>query len=226
PDESRVLDRLGVSRDLADPEYDGVLATVQNVGGNKLDSYARRRIHHGCQIDGEGAARCVTSVSIENLTPLGLTRFEYQYRPYGLFKNVVEVYVPKQAELLGVATGGEPADFFEQPEDGFKAIGLYLEIPKGRETEVSVTYQLPAENRYELEVIPQPLVTDALVSVALETPSTWSIEGPEGMQREGKKARWRGELDRILRFRAGPDEKSGLSAVWDRIGRFLDEPVF
>ena len=226
PDESRVLERLGVSRELAVPEYDGVLATVQNVGGNKLDSYARRRIHHGCRIDGEGGSRCVTSVSIENMTPRGLTRFEYQYLPYGLFKNVVEVYVPERAELLGVAMGGEPADFFEQPEDGFKAIGLYLKIPRGRETEMTVTYELPPGNRYELEVVPQPLVTDALVTVALETPSTWSIEGPEGMQREGKNATWRGELDRILRFRAGPDERSGLSAVWDGIGRFLDEPVF
>lgn len=226
PHESKVLERLGVSRELAAPEYDGVLATVQNVGGNKLDSYARRRIHHGCQIDGASAARCVTSVSIENKTPLGLSRFEYQYMPYGLFKNVVEVYVPARAELLGVAMGGEPADFFEQPEDGFKAVGLYLEIPRGRETEVSVTYQLPPGNRYELEVIPQPLVEDALVSVALETPSTWSIKGPEGMQREGKSAHWRGELDRILRFSAGADDKSGLSAVWEGIGRFLHEPVF
>ncbi|MGH2791923.1 MAG: DUF4012 domain-containing protein [Actinomycetota bacterium] len=225
PDEAAVLERVGLSRELAAPEYDGVLATVQNVGGNKLDSYARRRIHHGCEIDGESAARCVTRVSIENLTPRGLTRFEYQYLPYGLFKNVVEIYVPEEAELVSVAVGDQPADFFEQPEDGFSAIGLYLEIPKGQETEVSVAYDLPAENRYELEVVPQPLVEDALLSVDLEIPATWSIEGPDGMQTEGKNVHWKGGLDRILRFRAGPSEASGLSAWWQGIDRFLDEPV-
>ena len=226
PEESELLERVGLSRDLADPDYDGVLTTVQNVGGNKLDSYARRKVHHDCQIDGESVARCTTDVSIENRTPRGLTRFEYQYLPYGLFKNVVEIYVPGTAELVSVAVDGEAVDFFEQPEDGFNAIGLYLPIPRGQEAEVSVVYDLPPRDRYALEVVPQPLVTDALVSIDLEIPSSWIIEGPDGVQRDGDSAHWRGKLDRVLEFSAGPSERSGLSALWEGVGHFLKEPVF
>ena len=225
PDESSVLEGAGLSRDLGVPDHDGLLATVQNIGGNKLDSYARRAIHHGCQIDGDSAVRCVTDVSIENMTPRGLTRFEYQYLPYGLFKNVVEIYVPGPANLRSVEVDGEPADYFEQQEDGFTAIGVNVELPRGQTAEVSVGYELPLEGSYRLEVIPQPLVTDARLTVELAIPSAWEVEGPEGIKREDT-AHWEGELDRVLEFRAGPSEKSGLSAVWQNIDRFMDEPVF
>ncbi|MGH2752447.1 MAG: DUF4012 domain-containing protein, partial [Actinomycetota bacterium] len=143
PEEAGALDRAGLSRDLGDPVYDGALATVQNVGGNKLDSYARRSVHHACRIDGENPTRCVTDVAIANHTPPGLSRFEHQYLPYGLFKNVVEIYVPKEAELASVETDGERADFFEADEDGFSAVGVYVELPRNQRTEVSVVYELP-----------------------------------------------------------------------------------
>lgn len=224
-EESRVLEDSGLSRDLGAPAHDGVLATVQNIGGNKLDSYARRSVYHGCRIDGESAARCVTDVTIENETPSGLTRFEYQYLPYGLFKNVVEIYVPATAEVVSVEVGGEAADFFEAPEDGFEAIGVYVEIPRGRQTKISVAYDLPPSNAYSLEVLPQPLVDDARLRVELAVPSAWAVDGPDGLVR-GDAVVWEGELDRVIEFHAGPSERSGLSALWEKVGRFMSEPVF
>jgi len=224
-DESRVLEESGLSRDLGVPHYDGVLATVQNIGGNKLDSYSRRSVHHACRIDGESAASCVTEVTIHNQTPSGLSRFEYQYRPYGLFKNVVEIYVPAAAEVVSVEVGSEPADFFEAREDGFEAIGVYVELPRGRETAVRVAYDLAPKEGYALEVIPQPLVEDAELSVELAIPGGWVTEGPEGIERDDT-AVWQGKLDRVLEFSAGPSEKSGLSAFWEGMQRFMKEPVF
>jgi len=223
-EEAEVLEAVGVTRDLGDPDYDYVLATVQNVGGNKLDYYADRSIHHECRIEEQEPAICSTTVTLKNSTPPGLSRFEYQYRPYGLFKNVLEIYVPQEAQLLAVEVGGSPQDFFENREDGLAAVGVYLEIPKGENETASVEYQLPAEDRYALTVVPQPLVDDARLSVKLDVPGGWEFDGPEGPS-GGEAVRWEGSLDRRLEFRLGPSEKSGLASWWTGFRRFLEEPV-
>jgi hypothetical protein len=224
PGEARVLRRAGIDRDIGNPTYDAVLATVQNIGGNKLDSYARRSIHHSCRIDDEQATHCATQVTIDNATPRGLSRYEYQYRPYGLFKNVVEIYVPEEAEVLSVDVGDSPEDFFSKREDGLATNGVYVEIPRGQEATVEVTYRLPPEDHYALSVVPQPLVDDAGLTIELEIPEGWEVDGPEGLSGD-EVVRWEGPLDRRLEFEAGPGERSGFASWWTRIDRFLNEPV-
>jgi hypothetical protein len=224
PREAEVLTGAGISRDVGEPNYDAVLATVQNIGGNKLDSYAQRSIHHACSIDGLRSTHCATQVSIDNATPRGLSRFEYQHLPYGLFENVVEIYMPAEAELLSVELGGVPAAFFKNREDGLSAVGVYVEIPRGQATTVSVAYDLPPEHRYDLSVVPQPLVEDARLVVDLQIPPGWEFDGPEGWSGD-EVVRWEGTLDRRLEFEAGPSERSGFASWWTRIDRFLDEPV-
>lgn len=223
PEEAAVLKRVGIARDLGDPDYDAVLATVQNIGGNKLDSYARRSVHHECHIE-EQRVYCATEVKIDNATPLGLSRYEYQYRPYGLFKNVVEIYVPAEADVLSVEVGGSPEDFFTNCEDGFSAVGVYAEIPRGRQRTMIVAYELPPRGRYSLSVHPQPLVEDARLTVDLQIPPGWVLDGPEGTRSE-EDFHWEGLLDRRLEFEAGPSERSGFASWWARFDRFLDEPV-
>lgn len=224
PEEADVLERIGVTRDLGNPTYDQVLATVQNVGGNKLDYYSHRSIHHECRIEEQEPATCSTDVTIENATPSGLSRFEYQYLPYGLFKNVLEIYVPAEAELLAVEVGGSPEDFFKNREDGLAAVGVYLEIPRGQKKTVSVEYQLAAKDHYALTVVPQPLVDDARLTVELDMPGGWELDGPEGAPGDTV-VRWEGFLDRRLEFEMGPSEKSGLASWWTGFRHFLDEPI-
>ena len=129
------------------------------------------------------------------------------------------------AKVVSVEADGESADYFEAPEDGFEAIGVYVEIPRGGEAKIAVAYDLPHEDSYSLEVLPQPLVDDARLRVELAVPSAWTVDGPEGLVR-GDVVVWEGELDRIIEFHAGPSEKSGLSALWEKVGRFMSEPVF
>ncbi len=224
PGEATVLTDAGISRDIGEPTYDEVLVTVQNIGGNKLDSYANRSIHHACRIESEKPTTCSTEVTIDNATPPGLSRFEYQYRPYGLFKNVVEIYVPAGADVLSVEVDDSPVDFFKNREDGLAPVGVYVEIPRGRSTSVRVVYELPAEDGYTLEVALQPLVADASLSVDLAIPGRWEVDGPEGLTR-GDIVHWEGKLDRRLRFEAGSSERSGLSGLWKNIGHFMREPL-
>ncbi|MBA2313601.1 MAG: DUF4012 domain-containing protein [Actinobacteria bacterium] len=225
PDERRVLEAAGVTGELGQPPFDGALSTVQNFGGNKLDYYARRSIIHRCEVAGGSDTRCETAVTIDNRTPLGLTDYQYQYRPLGLFKNFVEVYIPARAELQAVEVDGRAARFFSYPEDGYRALGVYLEIPRGSATTMSVAYTLPADSGgYSLAITPQALSNDARVKVRLSFPEGWVARGPGGSSRQSYS--YEGTLNRILRVEAGPDERTGLPAFWENASRFLREPLF
>ncbi|MGH2698546.1 MAG: DUF4012 domain-containing protein [Actinomycetota bacterium] len=216
-DEERALADAGIARDLGDPEGDAVLATVQNIGGNKFDSYAQRSIDHACRVEPDTPTRCRTVVGIQNRTPRGLP-FGDPDEPYALFKNVVEIHVPSEAELLAVNSGGSPVDYFTEREDGFTAVGLPVELPRGRELSISVSYELPPSDEYVLEILPQPLVEDARLEVEVEFPDHWAVEGPEDSQRNGAFT-WAGELDRTLVFEARPDERTGWASLWAGVSR-------
>jgi hypothetical protein len=153
-----------------------------------------------------------------------LPRFVYQYRPYGLFKNFIEVYVPRGARLTAVTSDGKPANFATAREDGYTAVGVYERIPRGQKTTVTVSYRLDGRHSYSLVARPQPLAQDASFQIALEVPTGWSSEG-EGELRDGV-LRWSGDFDRTLRWRLAPSDRTGLAAFWPRITRFWTEPVF
>jgi hypothetical protein len=224
PAEERVLTDAAVTGELGAPARDGALVTVQNYGGNKLDYYARRSVGHACEVREDGSARCSTETLIRNRTPLGLTRYQYQYRPLGLFKNFVEVYVPERAELTGVEVDGRPARFYPAREDGYRAVGVYLRIPRNTETRVSVGYTLPPGDGYSLRLIPQPLARDARAVVSLDVPEGWMLEGPDLARAQGSMT-FEGPLDRTLVFEAGPSDRTGLPALWATLTRFWTKPL-
>jgi hypothetical protein len=226
PQEAKALIAAGVAGDLGTPSSDGALVTVQNLGGNKLDLYARRSVEHRCDV-GKEITICDTVAEIDNRTPPGLTRFQYQYEPYGLFKNFVEVYVPATARLESVTVDENPVRFSNLAEDGYRAVGAYLEIPRGKEQMMQVRYSLPTSERgYALSILPQPLTKDARLDVALSAPADWTLRGPEGSRVEAGALSFSGSLKAPLEFEAGPDQRSGIAALFARITRFLSDPLF
>jgi hypothetical protein len=227
PQEKRALEAAAITGELGAPVGDAAMATVQNLGGNKLDFYSRRRLSHSCRIATASPTVCETTVSIDNRTPLGLTRYEFQYFPYGLFKNFVELYVPAEARLEAVQAGGRPAEFITYREDGYKSVGVYVEIPRNESDTLKVRYTLPAEpGGYSLELRPQPLTHDADLTVRLLAPPEWDFTGPEGARIESGRLVYRGAFDRALKLEAGPSDRTGLSYLWSRLSRFWNEPLF
>jgi hypothetical protein len=90
---------------------------------------------------------------------------------------------------------------------------------------VDVTYDLAIpEDRYTLEVSPQPLARDATVRVVIFAPDGWVVETPDGISRSA--VEFKGTLDGTLRFSAAPEERPGLTGLWDRMVRFWNDPVF
>jgi hypothetical protein len=163
-------------------------------------------------------------VTIANEAPAGLPEFVTQYTPYGLFKNYVEVYVPAGARLTGVEVDGEPAGAFTEREDGYTAVGVYVEIPRGERTVVSVGYELALEDdAYSLEVIPQPLAHDAHLDVAVGLPTGWTAEGDGDV--EGGVLRYSGDLDSRMEWRAAPRDAGGITGLWDALVSFWSEPL-
>jgi hypothetical protein len=193
---------------------------AHNTGGDKLDYWTRRHISHRCTVS-EDVADCITEVTIDNQTPAGLSRYVAN-RPYGLLRNFVELYIPQQAALDGAEVDGAATNLIVDRQDGFAALGFEIRLPRGESTVMRIGYSLPLDESYELEVKPQPLARDAELEVHLEFPAGWIARGPNASD---DSVEYRGRLSSGLHFEARPSTRTGMSALWDGIRRFLAEPV-
>lgn len=221
-DEAAALDRLHISGRLAPPASDGVLVAAQNTGADKLDYWARRAIEHRCDI-GESEALCKTSVTLTNTAPTGLTTYAAG-RPYGVLENLLEVYLPNEAELLAAERDGETADVLIEGQDGYTAVGYELAIRPGDHTTVTVSYSLQlGGDGYSLVMTPQPLAFDADVAVRLSAPDGWVVRTAGGGS-TGELA-YEGPWSDGLRFSARPSRRTGLAGAWNALTTFWKEPV-
>lgn len=221
-DEQEVLDDLDASGDLDGAPGDSLLVTGQNFSADKMDYWTRRSIDHSCSV-GEDGASCTTEVTLVNRAPEGLTRY-VAGKPYGALEELVEVYVPEAATVQSVERDAAGADLEPDRQDGHAVAGAFVEVRPGESGTVTVTYDLPFEDGYTLEVLPQPLTHDARLRVSLDVPEGWALEG-EGERGPGT-LRFNGVLDRTLRFAARPLDKSGLAALWDGVVSFWKDPLF
>lgn len=223
-----MLAKTGITWGLADPRGDDVLVTVQNFGGgpnvgSKLDYWVDRKIDHDCAIGTDGAASCTTAVRLTNKAPLGLSRY-VAGRPYGMLRNYVEIFVPGQGEILGVTKDGEPIESRSELQAGRTSVGIYLELPRGEQSRLSVDYSLPPAPGYSVVITPQPLSTDAQLDLSLELPSGWVLTEGDA-ETSGRDVSLQTVLDRQLELRAQPDDRPGVSGLWARLVRMWKEPV-
>ena len=61
--------------------------------------------------------------------------------------------------------------------------------------------------------------------MALSTPTDWTLRGPEGSTVDVGALRFTGTLKGPLEFEAGPDARTGLTALLTGISRFLNDPL-
>lgn len=222
------LAQTGITWDLADPHGDDVLVTAQNFGGgpsvgSKLDYWVDREIDHDCAIGTDGAASCTTAVRLTNKTPAGLSRY-VAGRPYGLLRNYVEIFIPGQGDLLGVTKDGRPVESRSEHQAGRTSVGIYVELPRGQQSQLSVDYSLPPAPGYSVVITPQPLSRDAELDLSLELPSGWVLTEGDA-ETSGRDVSLQTVLDRRLTLRARPDDRPGVSGSWARLVRMWKEPV-
>ena len=226
--ESRALAEVGASRDLPVAGDDVLFVTVQNLGGGgsegtKLDYWASRSTDHACEISTDEMT-CATSVRLRNRAPKGLTTY-VAGKPYGLLRSYLEIYVPDDATVEDVRLDGRPVDFRPDPHDDMLSLGVYLEIPRMEDAEVTVVYRAPiGDEGYRLVATPQPLAHDARFSITLEVPDGWSVSGP-GVVESGR-VRYADSFSSPIEIEMAPGERKGLPALWHALKRFWNEPIF
>jgi hypothetical protein len=220
--EQKMLDAAGATGNIRPPEGDSLFVTAYNTGADKLDYWARRSVAHHCVLSEKGTARCSTSVTLRNVAPEGLPRL-VSGRPYGVLSNFLEVYIPERADISFVERDGQGAEYFKDHQDGHAAIGFNVRLEPGDETRVEVGYELGFDDAYTLEVMPQPLTHSARLDLVIELPGGWEAQGPAGSV-ENRLA-YSGTLTRSLSIHAGPASKAGLSALWDGVVHFWNEPL-
>lgn len=200
------MSTLGVVGDLPRRPHDAALVTVQNYGGTKLDYWVQRKVGHSCLVDDDGVSRCSTEVIFTNDAPVELPPYVYQYRPIGLNKSFVEIYVPASADVLSFDRDGRPLRHRVERENGLRSLGTYLELPRDSSTHLRVAYSLPAAgDTYHLDLIPQPLSRDAGLTLELSLPAGWEVS-PSDIWERGSSGYVRAVMpfDRPLQISAHP----------------------
>jgi hypothetical protein len=220
--EQEALQAANATGNLEPPAGDSLFVTAYNTGANKLDFWSRRSVEHHCVIGSGAVAECSTRVRVRNIAPDGLPRIVAGH-PYGVLTSFLEVYVPERAEISYVERDGRGADHFENRQDGHTAVGFDLTLKPGDQTTVDVGYDLPVDGGYSLKVMPQPLTHPASLEIALEFPEDWVAWGPR--ERDDGTFRHSGNLTQQFTVTAGPSDRSGLSAAWEKLLRFWNEPV-
>ena len=222
-DEARALASVGASGDLESPVGDAVLVTVQNLGADKLDFWARRSIEHHCQVpEPPDAGRCHTKVTLRNAAPPGLPAY-VDPSNRRVMKRFVEIYIPEQSTLEGVDLDGNRVAIRSEIQAGFEAVGATVDLAANTETTLTAVYSLPPDDGYELIVIPQPLAVDGRIDISVALPEDWVATGPGG---HAGGVDLHGTFEEGLRVEAGPPHRSGIGAAWEWFSRLLRRPVF
>jgi hypothetical protein len=225
PSEQAALDAVDATGELRSDSSDVALATVQNSGADKLDFHAKRTVEHSCDLTAAGTATCLTKMTLANEAPEGLTDYVAPNEPYGIMESLAEIYVPEDARVTGAFVNGVAADHYQGRQDGLLAVGFDLNILRGREVSVSVSYDLPlGDEPYSLTVLPQPLSKDAEITIGLKVSDEQEVRGP-GSAEDGIWT-YSGPLEGALGFELEEDARRGFSKLWERAVRFWNGPLF
>lgn len=227
--EERALDAAGASGRLPQTSSDSVLVTVENFGGDKLDYWAERRVTHLCDISGDGAATCETSVRLHNAAPDDLPVYVRGGRPEAELMSELDIYVPGDARVRSVRSGDSTVRFFTERDYGRIAIGTNLRVPPKETQRVEVVYRLPPNSHgYSLDVSPQPLAHDASLVVSLRMPARWELQEGQDVPVDslgGGSVRYQGLLSAPISVRVGPRSAPGITGLWQKLVDFWQNPL-
>lgn len=142
PEQQSAWAGLGIDGAL---EHDGLMLTVQNHTGNKLDWFIRPKVALTVEHPRGEWRRIRARIQIDNPTPLEETRYvagDGTLVPPGAHRALVAVYLPGWAtnvEMPGrsVALVG--------PDGPMRVIGTRLDIPRGGSIALEVVFSVPPE---------------------------------------------------------------------------------
>jgi Protein of unknown function (DUF4012) len=202
-EEEAFIERMKWDGALSDEKADYFSVVEQNVGGNKLDLFSKQSDALDITVDGDDAVH-MSSVEIHNGAFGPLPR--YVMGDSGpLHRPMVNVYVPRRAELTSASVDGARSDTAaaglaawidgqpaEHPELGKKVWSVVLEIEPGATGTFDLGYRVPGvvtsegdRRVYRLVVQRQPKIHRETITFRLHLPEGASDVTARGWDRQG-----------------------------------------
>ena len=212
PAEYLFFQTYGLSGSLGEvrPGRDSMAVTSSNAGGSKIDLFLERHLRYDVNWNPQdGSVRGTITATLHNTAPAsGLPDYVIGSTiglPRGTNKSFVSIYT--LYNVTGARVGGQPAPVQSEQEAQHNVYSTFVTIPPGETAtiELDVSGIMLDAHRYRLEMAEQPLVIPEQAEVNITVAGDRRIEASNGVEVEGRTARWTGPLDRPQRLtvRAG-----------------------
>jgi len=147
PDEAAAWSRLGVDGAL---RREGLMVTIQNHSGNKLDWFLRTTMTVGTRRLRDGHTRVTLTIAITNPTPPNQPLYvtgDGSIVPPGTYRAFVAVYLPGWATDVELAGG---RTLIVGPDGPMRVIGTRIDVGRTETMNVVVTFDAPPNARIQL----------------------------------------------------------------------------
>jgi len=139
--------RLGVDGSLA---RDGLMITIQNQGGNKLDWFLRPSMSISTAKKSDGYTRVTVDVHIDDPAPVGEAPYIVgtgSIVPVGGYRAFVAAYLPGWATNVDLSGG---ATIVFGPDGPMRVVGTRIDIARGDTKDIRVAFDAPPGASIEL----------------------------------------------------------------------------
>ena len=227
PAEQDLVAALGVDGGVGPVRGDSILVVNQNLAGNKVDAYLRRRVSYDVTLDpssSPAAVRGRVEVSLENGAPAsGLSTtvigpYDERFQA-GENRTYLSIYSPL---VGGAATiDGRTLALDAQADLGRTAQSTTVSLPARSTSTVTLDVDgrvaLSDDGWYRLDLLRQPSLLPDEVEVSVAVPDGWRIAEVQGIERRDERlatARMSAERERTILVRL---ERTGWAGVWERL---------
>ncbi len=156
------------------PSADYIKVVDNNVGGNKVNAWVVRKGRYQLDIGRNGEIAPTLTITWKN-NATGNTW------PQGEYVNHVEIFVPKDTEVIGIDPVIE--DYEVKAQMNAVVISGTIRVAPGMEKYLRINYRLPPnlflseKSNYELIWDPQPGITSEEVTLQVNVPAFLQTEG-------------------------------------------------
>ena len=225
--EQRLAVDLGVDGAIPPPRGDSLTVVNQNMAGNKVDYYLRRRVEYDVEIEPGRDPASVTGtvkVTLDNRAPSTGLATEV-IGPYddrftaGENRTHLSVYSPFATRSLLVE--GKPTTLEPHREAGHEVRSTVVSIPSGQQRTVEAAVRgrvkLAPGGWYRLDIGHQTSLEPDDIRVSVRVPEGWRIVDTEGFDaRSARQASTTARLERSTTVWVRM-ERTGWAHVWDRL---------
>ena len=174
---------VGVSGEYSSPETENVQMAFRNAYTvSKVDYFLREDIATDVRLSRQGDATVTTRMTMRNTAPDGPSSLllgpGIEGDQPGFNRTLLNLLVPPSTQFESIEVDGQDAPVEVFRDEGHPVAWHLVEIPPGETVEVEVQYRIleaityqGVTPRFDLDLVPQPLVTPAKYSLSIEAPS-------------------------------------------------------